>query len=365
MPENKKIIFFTSPIGLGHATRDLAVATHLKNNRVQVVFVTGGKAAEFLSNAGESVQDVYSPPTFNINPKTGRLEGNTKWLISYYRYYKRCKIIADNIIRGYIKEQRPPDMIVSDEDFASLVVSHKLKIKSAMITDILETKFAKKWPSTYIEKKLNDGMRDIMNKCNLVIMPEKGNNNGNIHRVGPITRAFSDTRDELRKMYKFAREEKVILISVGGTDVGRFVISKAQEAAAAVAKGHNDSDVRIVVVPGPSIDMPQFGNYNHKHIRIINSDHTNCLHDMILASDVLVSLAGRSTIDEAHAAGTPSVFIPIKGHFEQEQNAAEYGFKASDVNRLEEIISEKISQRRDPLAVHQGAKEAADIIMSH
>ena len=55
---------------------------------------------------------------------------------------------------------------------------------------------------------------------------------------------------------------------------------------------------------------------------------------MIFAADLLISLAGKSTIDEANAYGTPGIFIPIKDHFEQEDNAKEQGFVFDDIKRL-------------------------------
>jgi len=58
-------------------------------------------------------------------------------------------------------------------------------------------------------------------------------------------------------------------------------------------------------------------------------------------------LAGKSTIDEANAYGTPGIFIPIKGHFEQEDNAREQGFEFRDIDRLEELIEEKLEQKRN------------------
>ena len=59
------------------------------------------------------------------------------------------------------------------------------------------------------------------------------------------------------------------------------------------------------------------------------------MHEIIFASDVLlISLAGKSTIDEANAYGTPAIFIPIKGHFEQEDNAKEQGFVFEDIKNL-------------------------------
>ena len=72
-------------------------------------------------------------------------------------------------------------------------------------------------------------------------------------------------------------------------------------------------------------------------------------------------LAGKSTIDEAIAYGTPSIFIPIKGHFEQEDNAKKQGFVFEDIKRLEELILEKIEQKRNQSDTN-GASVAAEFI---
>ena len=73
------------------------------------------------------------------------------------------------------------------------------------------------------------------------------------------------------------------------------------------------------------------------------------LHEIIYAADLIISLAGKSTIDEANAYGTPGIFIPIKGHFEQEENAKTEGFVFEDINRLETLISEKLEQKRNKI----------------
>ncbi|MFB5623972.1 MAG: UDP-glucuronosyltransferase, partial [Nitrosopumilus sp.] len=54
-------------------------------------------------------------------------------------------------------------------------------------------------------------------------------------------------------------------------------------------------------------------------------------------------------------------FIPIKGHFEQEDNAKEEGFEFGDINRLEELILEKLEAKRNQVNT-EGAKVAAKII---
>jgi UDP-N-acetylglucosamine--N-acetylmuramyl-(pentapeptide) pyrophosphoryl-undecaprenol N-acetylglucosamine transferase len=85
------------------------------------------------------------------------------------------------------------------------------------------------------------------------------------------------------------------------------------------------------------------------------------LHEIIYASDLVISLAGKSTIDESKAYGTPGIFIPIKNHFEQEDNASREGYSHQDVFRLESLISEKLESKREPLHV-DGAEKASKII---
>ena len=66
-------------------------------------------------------------------------------------------------------------------------------------------------------------------------------------------------------------------------------------------------------------------------------------------------------IDEAREYGTPAIFIPIKGHFEQEDNAKDRGFVYEDIDRIEELIVEKIDEKRNPVK-SKGAQNAANII---
>ena len=55
------------------------------------------------------------------------------------------------------------------------------------------------------------------------------------------------------------------------------------------------------------------------------------------------------------------IFIPIKNHFEQEDNAKDEGFSYQDLDRLDELISQKLNEKRNPQNF-EGAKKAADII---
>ena len=138
------------------------------------------------------------------------------------------------------------------------------------------------------------------------------------------------------------------MISIGGTDAGLFLIKKALDAISKI-----NQDVDVILVSGPSV--------NKKFENVKNLGFVDNLHELIFAADLLISLAGKSTIDEANAYGTPAIFIPIKGHFEQEDNAKREGFVFEDVNRLEELILEKLEENRNQVNAN-GAQITAEII---
>ena len=195
--------FFSSPIGLGHVTRDIAIVENFEN--ISAKFVTGNGAAEILENLDYNVANLYHPPSFQV--KNGALTKSARWLWNYYQYYKDCKVISEKVI---IEDK--PSIVISDEDFASLAVAQSKKIPTVLITDILETKFTSGFASL-IEKKMNKSMQKIIENCKKVIVPEFGNNKENIMYVGPIARQTKFSREELRKKFCFNNESFVYLIS--------------------------------------------------------------------------------------------------------------------------------------------------------
>ena len=318
-----EILFFSSPIGLGHATRDLAIINQLKIRSCKVF--SGSSAIEFFHQNSIQAQDVYSPPRFDVID--GKLEKSLKWLWSYYRYYKRCKEISSEIISN-----EKPKLIISDEDFASIAIAQERKIPNIIITDILETKFISGFGGV-VEKKMNKTMHEMLDKANRVIIPELGENQNNIIRTGPIVRKIQKNRDELRDILDF--KKKTIVLCVGGTDAGIFLINQTIEAIKKI-----QIDVDLVLVSGPKINK-KFSD------DVRNLGFVSNLHEIIFAADLVISLAGKSTIDESIVYGTPGIFIPIKGHFEQEDNAKEIGFKFEDIFNLKNLIEEKLNKNRN------------------
>ena len=331
------ITFFTSPIGLGHATRDIAIAEELKTD---ILFVSGEDASILLSRKGFKALDVYKPKKFIV--ESGQLRHAFKWLLLYYLYYKKCKTIAKEIL------ENRNELMISDEDFASIAVAEEKDQRRVLITDITESHFTA-GPASVVEKKMNKSMHNIMQRCDYVIIPEIGDDKDNICYVGPVVRRASADRNTLRKQFCF--EKNTILVSGGGTDAGRYLVQKAIEVHCQI---QSKLDSELIIVSGPSLKLPDSQEYR-------NLGFINNMHDLVYAADLVISLAGRSTIDESTAYGTPGIFIPIRNHFEQEQNAARFGFKYEDIFRLEYLIKEKIGCRSNAVDI-KGAARAAKII---
>lgn len=369
-----RILFFTSPIGLGHASRDVAIVDELVSAGIEmdgIVFVTGGVASQHIRDHGYNVVDAYRGKS--INTSNGIFSNRLLWLLDYISFYRECKEIASSLIDKY-----RPELIVSDEDFASITVGRLRGIKNVLITDVLESRFLH-GPLSLVERFLNRYLSDIITRADMVILPMYKDEHKHVYTsvgsntiityVGPIVRRVSKDRDELRRTFGF-HNYKTILVSVGGTSSGTFLIEKAIDSYMKIVDRFN-IPTKMVIVCGPAIDIRRIsGNHGYNNDRgIMHSielyGYVKNLHEMIYAADLLISLAGRSSMDEARVYGTPAIFIPIDEHFEQEDNAKNHGFFHNDVERLEDLMLEYLAYGRREVRGSNGAAKAADIIIKH
>ncbi len=353
------VLFFTSPIGLGHATRDIAICEKLRSlTNDKILFVTGSAAYTIISNKGYVAYDVYTPNNFQVNYSM-HLQSMIKWLIQYVSYYKRCKIIAQQFIE---KNNERNLLIVSDEDFASITVGKNRNMKRILITDILKTHFLKGLPSI-IEYGMNRSLERMIRSCDHVIIPDYGSDVDNKSYIGPIVRELTTIdREALRK--KFEMYKPTILLTIGGTTSGKYLIEMTIKA---FKKLRMKLDINLLIVSGLSVEVQDKLLCTSNTDNIINLGFVNNLHEYIYASDLVVSLAGRSTIDECIVYKTPGIFIPIKNHFEQEENARRMGYNYEDIFRLESLITEKFNKMsltaNDKNITQVGSEKAAKIIL--
>jgi UDP-N-acetylglucosamine--N-acetylmuramyl-(pentapeptide) pyrophosphoryl-undecaprenol N-acetylglucosamine transferase len=354
------ILFFSSPIGLGHITRDIAIMDKViqlygYNN---FSFVTGSIAYNFLSDLNNSIYggkmficNLYHPPSFSIID--GKLKHSFFWLLKYLCYYNNCKRSVQNFFSSDDYGNFLSDLIVSDEDFASLSFTKNLDMKRIFITDVLNTKFGKSFLFSKCEEILNNSMCNLIKSSECVILPELGEDEDNFFYVGPIVREINSTRDELRKKLSF--NKKTILLSTGGTTSGLYLLKKVIETFSRIK---NNCDYDLVILSNPDSRLPKLES-NCRYMGITGNGH-----EYVKACDLLISLAGKSTIDESMVYGTPGIFIPIKNHFEQEHRAGFLGFKYDDINKLDGLMEEKLSStdHNTQEKVDNGVIKAARII---
>lgn len=330
---------------MGHATRDAVVADRLRSAvGAEIDFWAGGPSVPFLRERGWTVEDVYDPPPFRV--ADGRLVGPLRWFLAYLRYYRECRVRHLEHL-GTIASF---DLVISDEDLAlsSLCVEHGVPV--VLVTDVLEIGFSRGALKKAFARLLQRSYMRLLERCPVVLVPEIGEDRGNLRFVGPIVRPF--TRDRATMRASLGWTMPTILTCGGGTSSGAFLMERAM----ATFEGLERDDLRMVVVGGPGV-KPSSGAPEIEVHGLVRD-----LQDWILAADVVVTLAGRTTIDEARAAGTPFIAIPIRDHFEQEATARRYGFSFADLQRLSVLLESKLAEPRRPVP-SDGAERAVEVIL--
>ncbi len=314
--------------GLGHATRAVALARGLLERRPDVypLFLAGSPALDLLVSSGFDA--LTMPPAPDWRAADGVLGPAWRWYVDYARYLR----IARRFLRkeadwGYYR------FLISDSELASVREAIRHRIPAVLILDATRHEFAGDFPSRLVEGLGNFWGSRIARKVDLILTAEPAPPWPNARRIGPIVRAFSAPREKLRE--DLVLRKKTILVTAGGTAVGEFLIRAALRAFAEL----DLDDASMVVVSGPKLKVESApGVYTYGFLPN--------LQDYVLAADLVITAAGKGTVNEALAAGTPIIAIPPKGHAEAERNAAELGYRFEDVRRLKELIPEKLALGR-------------------
>jgi len=114
--------------GAGHATRSASIAYEIKrlDKSVEILFICSGIGAKFIKLANfrcEEIEDAISDMT--IHSFRGDSYGYLKFIKKYPRSFNSVKKIINNF---------KPDIVVSDQEFASLLISKIKRIRNFLIT---------------------------------------------------------------------------------------------------------------------------------------------------------------------------------------------------------------------------------------
>src|SRR5260221_14408504 len=124
-------------------------------------------------------------------------------------------------------------------------------------------------------------------------------------------------RAELRQRLGYRPDERVCIVTVGGSGVGTHLIQRILQAWP-LARARMP-ELRMVLVAGPRIDPLSLGVMPAGvELRAFVPD----LDRHLAACDLAVVQGGLTTCMELTAAGTPFLYFPLKNHFEQNFHVA-------------------------------------------
>lgn len=346
-----RILYAVSPIGLGHASRAAAIALKARSigRPPPIEFATGGPAVDFLRSYGFAVHDVVSEPV--PTEHTGEMKFATLWYLRYWFGYRSTTKRMRELVR-----RTEPSLIVGDEEFSSVSLAIALGIPHVMISDELELGFARGPLAREVERRVGEWYKDLQRRAAHILVPDSGKDEGNVHYISPVVREPTTSRDALRAKLGIPSVSRMIHFSSSGSGIGRFLLLRSLDAYASCRSGDDD----VFAITGSS-EAKSGGRWVDRGVMHLGRVRDN--QDVIAASDLVISTAGKSTIDEAHSSGTPVIAIPIKNHVEQERNAAALGFSFADLERLDELVPRYWGRRTAP-ARYEGAERAARYILS-
>jgi pimeloyl-ACP methyl ester carboxylesterase/predicted glycosyltransferase len=343
----KKALYLSSPIGLGHGRRDIAVTRELRKLHpdLQVDWLAQDPVTRLLEACGE-----------RIHPSSSRLASETRHIelesgehdLNAFQAIRRMdEVLAANfMIFQDAVEEGGYELVIADEAWDIDHYWHEhpelKKAKLAWFTDFVgfvpmpsggahEAFLAADYNAEMIEHverhpQVRDraifvgGPDDIVPLTfgkDLPAMrdwvPRHFDFAGYI--LGEHPRSFG-SRAELRQRLGYRPDERVCIVTVGGSGVGGHLIRRILQSWPKVRA--RAPELRMIVVAGPRIDPASLAPPPGVEVRAFVPD----LDRHLAACDLALVQGGLTTCMELTAAGTPFLYFPLRNHFEQNFHVA-------------------------------------------
>ena len=395
----RRALYLSSPIGLGHARRDVAIASELRTLRpdLDICWLAQDPVTRILDAAGERVH----PASRHLLGESAHIESEAgEHDLHAFEAIRRMDeiLVANFMVFADMVADDPPDLVIADEAWEVDYFLHEnpelKRFPFAWLTDFVgwlpmpgggprEAELTADYNAEMIEQRarfprLRDRSIFVGNPDDVVAqhfgpglpaIREWTEQNyefcgyvmGSVPPSGP-------ERAALRRKLGLQRDHRLCVVTVGGTAVGHSLLRRILQAAPIARRGM--PELRFLVVAGPRIDpasMPR-----HRGVRL--RGFVPNLADYLAACDVAVVQGGLTTCMELTAAGTPFVYVPLEHHFEQNFHVRHrldrYGAgrpiryaEATDPDLLAKMIVDEISTEPRFRAVEtDGATRAAAML---
>jgi predicted glycosyltransferase len=124
------------------------------------------------------------------------------------------------------------------------------------------------------------------------------------------------SRAELRASLGYRDDERICIVTVGGSGVGAHLIRRILQSYPMVKA--RLPELRMIVVAGPRIDSGSLNAPAGVEVRAFVPN----LDRHLAACDLALVQGGLTTCMELAAAGTPFLYFPLQNHFEQNFHVA-------------------------------------------
>ena len=133
--------------------------------------------------------------------------------------------------------------------------------------------------------------------------------------IGEHPKTFG-SRADLRERLGYRPDQRVCIVTVGGSAVGAHLIRRILQSYP-MARARLP-ELRMIVVAGPRIDPASLNAPEGVEVRAFVPN----LDRHLAACDLALVQGGLTTCMELTAAGTPFLYFPLKNHFEQNFHVA-------------------------------------------
>jgi pimeloyl-ACP methyl ester carboxylesterase/predicted glycosyltransferase len=392
----KRALYISSPIGLGHAQRDVAIARELRGlvDGLEIDWLAQDPVTRVLEAEGERIH----PGSEHLANESRHMECESAEhdLHCFQAWRRMDEILINNfmVFHDVAREDRYA-LWIGDEAWELDYYLHEnpreKRARYGWLTDFVgwlpmpdggehEAYLTADYNAEMVEHidahpTLRDAAIFVGNPDDIVderLGPQlpmiRDWTERNFEFAGYVTgfdpRTLGD-RDELRHALGYRPDEKVCIVSVGGSGVGghllRRVIASFDDAKRRVP------ELRMIVVAGPRIDpesLPQPDG-----LEVVSYVHN--LYRHLAACDLAVVQGGLTTAMELTASRRPFLYFPLRHHFEQTMHVAHrldrYGagrrmdFDTAEPDVIAGAIAEEIGRPVDYRTVEtDGARRAAE-----
>jgi UDP:flavonoid glycosyltransferase YjiC (YdhE family) len=369
--DRKNVLFISGSLGLGHITRDIAIANELRNLRhgLEIEWLAADPATKMLKESGEKlVPGIEKYSDENISAENAAKGSNLnllKYLLKSRNEWKQNIKLFTDLIRS-----RHYDLVIGDETYEiNLALRQHPDLKKfpfVMIFDFVGLDAISKNPMEHLgvyywnciwshdyRKKIKPPYdlalfvgeaEDIPDKQFGFMLPNRRDLAKAMYTfVGYIfpfdVTDYSD-REKIKRKLGYG-SEPLLIASIGGTAIGKEMLELC--ARAYIIAKEKLPDLRFVLVTGPRLSSASLNIPEGIEVR----GFVPRLVEHFAACDLAIVQGGATSTHELTALRRPFIYFPLEGHCEQAlvaNNLARRGagLRLNLSHTTPEILSEKI-----------------------